>query len=395
MKKILIIGAGLLQIPVIKKANEMGYYSVVADANKNAPGLKIAKKKYIVDITNKEKMLDIAVKENIDGVLHPCSEVAMDIMGLINQTMGLHGVDINTAIKATNKEKMRTVFKASKVSSPVFKGVDKEHEAIEVVKNMDWNVVIKPSQSSGSRGITRICTKNTDNDVALAYKRAVHYSHNNSAIIEEYIDGPEFSVEMLICNEPTVLAVTDKLTTGSPYFVELRHSQPSQASKEDLIKIKVLAISGCMALGLNWCAAHVEIKIQNGRPYIIEIGARLGGDFISTDLTYISTGIDMVGAAIELAFGEIPNLNPKCTPKGVAIKYFTPVPGKLMNIINDSVINAPYIYQLEIYRKIGDMVPEVKSSLDRSGHVIVVGEDAQKSVECVEYVARQIQFQIN
>ena len=110
------------------------------------------------------------------------------------------------------------------------------------------------------------------------------------------------------------------------------------------------------------------------------IGARLGGDFISTELTHLSTGVDMVAAAINVALGIEPDLKPKEEPKGVCIRYFTPTPGRLVAIKNEDLLNDSHVYDAEIYHQVGDVIPEVHSSLDRSGHVIVTSPTAQEAI---------------
>ena len=395
MKKLLIIGAGILQVAVIRRAQEMGYYTITVDSNKNAPGIEIANKAIIADITDVEVVLKYAKEEKIDAVIHPCSEVAMNTMGRINEEMSLSGIDLKTAIKSTNKVKMRRAFEAANISSPISKEVNKEEDAIQIARKITGGVILKPSRNSGSRGVSYLEPDATDNDILIAYKHAIENSYDESALIEQFIDGPEFSVEIVIWNnEPKVLTVTDKLTSENSYFVELGHSQPSQFSKKELTDIKDLAIAGCKALGLNWCVAHAEIKLQDEKPYVIEIGARLGGDFISTELVYLSTGIDMVAAAIDLAFGKTPDLTSKHSAQGAAIRYFIPMPGKLSKlIIKDEINKSNQIYQFEIYKKIGEIIPELKSSLDRSGHIITIGKDAKDAINNAEMALRSIEYE--
>ena len=136
MKKILIIAAGILQIPVIKRAQEMGYYTIAVDSNKNAPGIKIANKSIIADITDSELILKYAIEEKINGVIHPCSEVAMNTMARINEEMCLSGIDLKMAIKSTNKVQMRTAFESANISSPISKEVYNDENAIQIAKKL-------------------------------------------------------------------------------------------------------------------------------------------------------------------------------------------------------------------------------------------------------------------
>ena len=148
--------------------------------------------------------------------------------------------------------------------------------------------------------------------------------------------------------------------------------------------LKAAAVAGVKALGVNNCACHAEAKLMDGKAYLMEIGARLGGDFISTELTHLSTGIDMVAAAINCALGIEPCLEPTEEKHGVCIRYFCPKPGKLVSISNTEVLDDPRVHEWEIYHQVGDEIPEVTSSLCRSGHVIVTEETPQKAIELAE-----------
>ena len=118
MKKLLVLAAGILQVPVIKKAREMGHYVIAADGNPEAAGLPLADKAIVANITDEEVMLRIACEEKVDGVIHPCSEVSMNVMGRINDELGLSGVSRETAIQATNKHLMRKAFERYGAPSP-------------------------------------------------------------------------------------------------------------------------------------------------------------------------------------------------------------------------------------------------------------------------------------
>ena len=158
-------------------------------------------------------------------------------------------------------------------------------------------------------------------------------------------------------------------------------------------KIKAAAVAGVKALQVNNCACHAEVKVQNSEAYIMEIGARMGGDFISTVLTRLSTGIDMVAAAIDCALNIKPDLTPKAAPQGVCIRYFCPKPGKLVSISNTEVLDDPRVHEWEIYHQVGDEIPEVTSSLCRSGHVIVTEETPQKAIAFAESLLNEVKME--
>ena len=436
MKKLLVLAAGILQVPVIKKAREMGYYVIAADGNPKAVGLPLADKAIVANITDEEVMLRIAREEQINGVIHPCSEVSMNVMGRINDELGLSGISRDTAIRATNKHLMRQAFEQGGAPSPKSFCSNNADEAWELFrKEFTGDAILKPSRNSGSRGVAKVrrssfsteATKaakpsamllrsgsssplgvqgaearsnsasglTTKEEFVVLFERAMNESRDKSVMIEQFIEGPEFSVEIIVWQgEAHVLTVTDKKTTEAPYFVELGHNQPSVFPEEMQARLKETAVAGVKALGLDNCAAHAELKLMDGEPYLMEIGARLGGDFISTELTHLSTGVDMVAAAIDVALGVEPDLSPKETPKGVCIRYFTPQPGRLTAINHLELLNDSHVYDTEIYHQVGDVIPEVRSSLDRSGHVIVTAPTVQEAIKRADEIISKVKFTI-
>lgn len=421
MKKLLVLAAGILQVPVIKKAREMGYYVVAADGNPEAVGLPLVDKAIVANITDEEVMLCIAQEEQVDGVIHPCSEVSMSVMGRINDELGLSGISREIALRATNKHLMREAFERGGAPSPKSFCTEDADEAWSIfVNEFSHNAaILKPSRNSGSRGVAKVSLQTSKEEFVSLFNRAINESRDKSVMLEQFIEGPEFSVEIIVWQgEAHVLTVTDKKTTEAPYFVELGHNQPSVYPEEIQRKLRDAAVAGVKALGLNNCAAHAELKfaieqeqckstcelpsvsklagskLQNGEPYLMEIGARLGGDFISTELTHLSTGVDMVAAAVDVALGIEPDLKPKEAPKGVCIRYFTPQPGRLTAINNQELLNDSHVYDADIYHQVGDVIPEVRSSLDRSGHVIVTDETVEAAIKRADGIVENVEFRV-
>ena len=403
MKKLLVLAAGILQVPIIKRAREMGYYVIAADGNPNAVGLQYADKQICANITSEEEMVAIAKQEQIDGVIHPCSEVSMNVMGRIHDELNLSGVSRKQAVVATNKHLMREAFKKGDAPSPVSILAKSAEDAWEQFMAMPGDAILKPSRNSGSRGIAKVSkgsngvsevSKVSKEDFYKLYDIALEESRDNSVLIEQFIEGPEFSVEIIVWEgKVNVLTVTDKKTTEAPHFVELGHNQPSCFPEETVALIKDAAVRGVKALGVDKCACHAEVKVQDGKAYLMEIGARMGGDFISTVLTRLSTGIDMVAAAIDCALNIEPDLTPKAAPQGVCIRYFCPKPGKLVSISNTEVLNDSRVHEWEIYHQVGDEIPEVTSSLCRSGHVIVTEETPQKAIAFAESLLNEVKME--
>lgn len=394
-KRLLVLAAGILQVPIIKRAHEMGYYVIAADGDPEACGLQYADKSIVANITSEEDMLRVACEEHIDGVIHPCSEVSMNVMGRINDELGLSGISKEQAIRATNKHFMREAFEKGGAPSPKSILTESAEDAWNHQQNdFGTDAILKPSRNSGSRGIAKVTHDIIKEEFFKLYNIALEESRDKSVLIEQFIEGPEFSIEIIVWNgRVNVLAITDKKTTGAPHFVELGHNQPSCRTAEEVEVLKAAAIAGVKALGVNNCACHAEAKLQGGKAYLMEIGARMGGDFISTVLTRLSTGIDMVAAAIDCALNIEPDLTPKTEPQGVCVRYFCPKPGKLISISNTEVLEDSRVYDWEIYHKVGDIIPEVTSSLSRSGHVIVTENTSQNAVALAETLISEVKFE--
>ena len=393
-KRLLVLAAGILQVPVIKRAREMGVYVIAADGDPNACGLKYADKSIVANITSEEEMLRVAREENIDGVIHPCSEVSMSVMGRINDELHLSGISKEQAIRATNKHLMREAFEKAGAPSPKSRCfTDVEVAWGSFCTDFTGACILKPSRNSGSRGIAKISSNIKMDEFARLFEISKNESRDKQVMLEQFIEGPEFSIEIIVWNgKVNVLTVTDKKTTEAPHFVELGHNQPSCFPSKTVEKIKAAAMAGVKALGVNNCACHAEVKVQDGEPYIMEIGARMGGDFISTVLTPLSTGVDMIAAAVNCALGIEPDLTPKAEPQGVCIRYFCPKPGVLKSISNTEVLDNSRVYEWEIYHKVGDIIPEVTSSLCRSGHVIVTEETPQKAIDLADRMIEEVKF---
>lgn len=386
MSKLLVLGAGTLQIPAITTGKRLGLDVVALDGDPHAPGLPLADQGLVVDLLDAAACLAVARKLKPAGVVHICSEVAMPALGAINESLGLHGPDRATVVRATNKAHMRRAFEAGNAPTPMSIPAATQRDALCALRSIGRPCIVKPSRSSGSRGVTLVDNSHTDEAFVRAFDRALVESRDCSVVVEEYVDGPEFSVEILAWDGTTrVLAITDKLTTGAPNFVETGHSQPTRLAPASAELVVDAALRGVKALGLNWTAAHAEVKLSERGPFIMEIGARLGGDFITTELVPRSTGVDMVAAAIQLALGTPPDLQPFTRPKGAAIRYLTPSPGRVESISGiDEARAGAGIKMVRLDVGPGDFVPEITSSLARVGHVITEGHDAQAAILSAE-----------
>lgn len=387
MKKIMILGASVLQLPAIKKAKELGLQVIAVDMNPEAIGFKeegiITEVLSTIDI---EKVLEAAKKHNIDGIMTLASDMPMRTVAVVAKELGLVGISEATAIKATNKACMRKCLEENNVPIPRFYRVNTKEEYLEAINTFTTDCIVKPADNSGSRGVVLINDTSDANKVNEAYEYSKEYSRSGDIVVEEYMTGPEVSVETLcIEGECHVIQITDKLTTGAPYFVEMGHSQPSLLSQEVCKEIEKVAIAANCAVGIQNGPSHTEIKVTEEGPKIVEIGARLGGDNITTHLVPLSTGVDMVEASIHIALGEKPNIQAE-VQKASAIRYLQSETGIIESIEGvEEAEKLGGVRQISIVHGKGSSVGEIRNSVDRVGFVITQAKNPEDAITiCVK-----------
>ena len=398
MKKIMILGGSILQLPAIQKAKEMNLEVIVVDMNPDAIGFK--EKGVIQEVISTidiPKVLECAKKHKINGIMTLASDMPMRTIATVSKEMNIIGIDEKTALKATSKFAMREALKDASVPIPYFTKVKTELECYEAslkIKKKGYKCIIKPVDNSGSRGITLLSNFQKET-IKKAYEYGKIFSRSGELMVEEYMEGPEVSVESIsIDNECNVIQITDKLTTGAPYFVEMGHSQPSMLSNDIKNKITEITKKAVKAIGIKNGPSHTEIKITKDGPKIVELGARLGGDCITTHLVPLSTGIDIVKCCIELSLGIKPNLSQRFE-KGSAIRYFKTNIGKIKNIHGlFEASNIEGIKQISFVYDIGEKIKEIKNSSDRIGFVIAQDFSAEKAIEKCELVKKIIKIEV-
>lgn len=398
MKKIMILGASILQTPAIQKAKDMGLDVIAVDMNPKAVGFQVdGVKKEVISTIDIPMVIKAAEKHQIDGIMTLASDMPMRTVAAVAEKMNLIGIDQETAIKATNKAEMRKALRKNNVPIPLFFQVNTKEEffaAVQKIKDSGYRCIVKPVDNSGSRGIDLL--KDFESETLNnAYEYSKESSKSGDLMVEEFMEGPEVSVETLSINgECYVIQITDKITTGSPYFVEMGHSQPSQLPddiKEEIIQVTKAANK---AIGIKNGPSHTEIKITKDGPKIVELGARLGGDNITTHLTPLSTGVDMVECCIKIALGEEPDFEIKKN-NGSAIRYFLQRAGKIIDIKGvDDATCMEGVKQISIVHNIGEEITEINNSASRMGFVIAEGKDADAAIKICEKALANIHVDI-
>ncbi|TYO74479.1 ATP-grasp domain-containing protein [Rossellomorea marisflavi] len=388
----MILGAGILQLPALLKAKDMGLNTIAIDINPEAPGFDIADQRILLSTTDVENVLMMANKVKPDAVITLASDMPIRTVAAIGEKLGLRTISCDTAIVCTDKGKMREKLREFNIPIPEFYVISDLEELIEVSKKFEDNFIVKPADNSGSRGIFLVeDTKNLSN----AFVHAKCHSRSGEVIVEEFMRGPEVSVESLtIDGETTIIAITDKLTSGSPHFIEMGHTIPSRVPFNIQSQIKELTKSAITALGINTGPSHTEIIITSQGPKIVEIGARLGGDNITTHLVPLATGVNMVEYTISLALSKEVKL-PEFDQKAAAIRYIESKNGILKSVKSLKDFNkVDGVKEVKITKKEGEKISNITNSGERIGYVITQADTPEEATELCQRALKSIQLDI-
>lgn len=367
--KLVIIGANDFQNQLILKAKSLGYETYVFAWKDGAIGEKTADYFYPISIVEKDKVLEKCKEINPVGVCSIGSDLASITVNYVAEKLGLPCNPTSITLQCTNKYEMRKKMKENNIDTPSFIEVTNNPNTWNV-DNLKFPIIVKPTDRSGSRGVTKV-SKKAEIEKAIYY--ATKDSFEKKAIIEEYINGNEYSCECIsFKGKHYFLAFTKKYTTGEPNFIETGHQEPADIKEEYQERIKESVFKALTALGVKNGASHTEFKLdENGKFGIIEIGARMGGDCIGSDLVQISTGYDYVKMVIDVACGKEPDFTKKTVPTKAVIKFiFTQEDLEEMNKFKEEHKNQIYRISEMNIENLGNTV----DSSTRVGYYIYMPE---------------------
>ena len=366
MKKLAIIGASYLQEPLIQKAIDMGIETHVFAWQCGDVGEELADYFYPISIVEKDEILNKCKEIGIDGICTIASDLAVITVNYVANAMGLVS---NTEV-STNKNLMRERFARNGNPSPksiMVESID-ELDGVE----LDYPIIVKPLDRSGSRGITKLLNP-TGLKEAIEHAKAEGFV--KKALVEEFAEGQEYSIECISWNgKHTFLALTHKFTTGAPKFIETGHLEPAPVDSNLLEKIKNVVFDALDSLNITYGASHSELKVsKDGVIKIIEIGGRMGGDFIGSNLVQLSTGIDFVKGVIQVALGEEPTLDKLHEGSLAAVRFiFDKADIDVFEKIMEE--NPEIIVQADVPQEISG---EVTDSSTRFGYYLMISNDLE------------------
>ncbi len=369
MIKIAVIGASYLQLPLVDKINELGHEShCFAWDSEDSVCKKKATYFYPISIIDKDKILEKCQEIQIDAILSIASDVAVTTVSYVAEKMGLIANSVESSFVSTNKFLMRDRFRSVGLPTPIYSSFISSN-SIEKLDDLSFPLIVKPTDRSGSRGVT--ISQNHD-DLLLNIQRAIDESFEKKAIVETFIEGSEYSVESISQNGiHTILAITEKITSGPPYFVELEHHQPAGLDEDLKFQIYYTVKKGLNALEIKNGAAHSEIKINDKGIFLIEIGARMGGDFIGSHLVPLSTGYDYLKNIIQVSLGNKIDVFEGMNHHFSGVYFLS----KLTTYLLPYFKNIPHstTHYLEMSLQSTEL-EELKDSSNRAGYIIYQGK---------------------
>lgn len=383
MKTLLIVSGGIEAADAARRAKELGLYVVVSDRDVAAPGFDYSDSRLIADVYSADETAAAAERFNrkirkIDGVICVAADAPATVAA-IAERLRLPGISREVARLASDKLAMKERFLAAGVPIPWFSPVATVQALQRIAIERGSNLVIKPVDSRGSRGVQRIAQVT---DLAKAFGLARQHSPTQRVMVEEYLDGPQVSTESMViggrCHTP---GFSDRnyeyLERYAPYFIENGGDLPSHLEAEIQDKVRAVVAQAAEALGVTDGTVKGDLVIHNGEPHVIELAARLSGGFFCTREIPLNTGVDFIGAAIRLALGEpvAPDDLAPTRSMPVVQRYAFPKPGRVIRISGaEEARECPGIEDVVVTAKPGDVIAPAGDKRPSAAMVLATGD---------------------
>lgn len=389
MRKLLVLGAGIYQAPLIKKAKKLGLYTIAASYAGNYPGLPLADEVWEVDTTDARKLTALSKEAHISGVCTSGTDVAIISLGTICEELGLPGVPLACARIVTDKARMKRAFLDSHVSTPEAFPASSLEEARNIFRKFSPPAIIKAVDSSGSRGITRV---NSEKELPAAWQAAKNVTKKDYVLIEHFIEAEEIGVDGFISDGKIRFLFPHRkfIHTAGGVTLPEGHCFPYCCTPELEREILLQMEHAITAVGMDNCAVNADVLVRDGHAYILEIGARAGATCIP-ELISTYCGFDYYTQMIRQALGESPDFTMKSRRPCMAKLLFSGCDGVLTDI-DESLLNELRCRCLDISLDypVGTHVEKVQNGTSRIGQVIVETADEQELNEMMSRVRQTI-----
>ena len=394
MKTVVMLGGSMLQVPAIEAAQRLGFRVVCADYDPDAVGFKVADASSPTSTLDIEEVEKLALREHADFVITSTSDAPVRVAATVSERLGLPtGISSSNAVCATQKDAMRIRLGDYGIPMPAFMVCHTPEKFKLALERFGYDCVAKPADAAASRGVKLITPADRETLVEELFAFFCRFSRSGTVMVEERVRGREVSVEgMTVNGKTTILAITDKMTTEPPFFVELGHTEPSRLPADAQEAICDIAARTIEAIGIQCGPSHTEIMLTDDGPKVIETAARLGGGFITSRLVPLSTGVDFVEGSVAAALGLPYDFEPKQN-RGAAIRFITARRSGVIRSteVPDEVRDAEGVEEVALYLNPGDTIDTPHSGNDRIGHVVCSGADADEAAARAEWALGKIE----
>lgn len=389
---VLILGAGLMQKPSIEAAGELGYKTLVVDANKNAVCVPFADVFVQIDLKDREKIADLAMSygDKLKAVFTAGTDFSASV-SYVAQKCGLISHSFDAAMNASNKVLMRKCFREKGVPSPDF--VEVSESEIETLSSDDsvlFPKVVKPVDNMGARGCRLVRNKS---EFEPALRDAVAFSRTGKAIVEDYMKGMEFSIDALVHEgNVTITGFADRHIFFDPYFIEMGHTMPSSVSEAVKKNVVDVFVKGVKALGLTEGVAKGDVKYTEKGAMIGEIAGRLSGGYMSGWTYPYASGVNLTMEAMKIALGLGKTLPSEIECNAVSHeRAFISIPGVVSVIYGeDKAVASPFVKNVFFRVKEGSRVDFPRNNVEKCGNVISRCADRSLSLKGAEMAVSEI-----
>lgn len=379
MKKILVVGGGTYQTPLIKRLREFGHAAYCVDRDAAALGFEYADGHKVIDVTDEKRCLEYAEELEIDGVMTYGATITLPTVAYIGEKLGLPALPHETAVLSKNKYEMkkRLCEHGLNTLGDFFKLTFPDDGKN---RKLAFPCVVKPCDGSGSRGVS-VAKNKSEFDAAVKY--AYDNARYGEIYVESFIDGTEYSVETFACGGKTHVYAIVKTVFAREANGEVTygHSTPCGLPHDDEIKIENEVEKAVKALGVTLGSANFDVIFSHGKPYIIDCGIRVGQNLIASHIVSLSRGVDVTDNAIKAALGEAIEAEPKFK-KCVATRLLIYSPGVISEIKPfDALLGQNGICDIVLRKRAGDVQNEYREKSDTCGWVVAEGTTPEHAEE--------------
>ncbi len=376
MSRLLVLGAGVYQVPLIEAAHQRGHFVLVASIAGPYPGLAIADEALEIDTTDRDRLIDAATRLRIDGVVTSGTDVALPALGALVDRFGFVGPSAAVSRRCADKVLMKERFEACGVPTAHFVAIPATASVESLPSGLGYPVMVKAPDSSGSRGIHRV---DSDDELSEAIRLAREVSRSGEIVIEEFLDGVEFGAQAFVVSGEvhSIVVHDDDVTTGAPP-VPIGHTLPPEIDASLIGEAEEVVRNAITAMEIDNTAVNVDLMATSDGIKVIEIATRIGATCLPELVAY-HLGIDVYGGLVDLALGNEASFRPRTGSK-------RPISGCLVRSATSGLVTGvreatfdSQVLEAQLDVAVGDHVTTFSTGNHRIGHVVAIGSSAHEA----------------